>query len=144
MADYLTVDEFARWLKLCPETIRRWLRSGKVSGIKFGGPDGNWRIPSSEQQRFMPQSSPLVSGRTEKVFNLGCIQDAAGNMVAHMHPDGQVFARVGGQEDGRPCVWCERGVPRFGPVRRVVDGGVVQMLDAETGAQLVPPYRLGA
>jgi excisionase family DNA binding protein len=43
----LTVHEAAARLRLDPETIRRWLRDGRLSGIWLGSDKAGWRI--SEQ-----------------------------------------------------------------------------------------------
>ena len=48
---YLTVEEVARELKLNPETVYRWLRSGKLIGEKFGD---LWRIRESEVKGIKP------------------------------------------------------------------------------------------
>jgi excisionase family DNA binding protein len=42
--ELLTVDEAATLLKVDVETVRRWLRSGHLRGLKFGR---MWRIPAS-------------------------------------------------------------------------------------------------
>lgn len=76
------------------------------------------------------------------IFSRGCVQDAHGDMLAHMHPDGEVFEGIGGQEAGEPCVWCARGVPRHAAIKRVVENGLVTLTDAETGAPIMAPYRL--
>lgn len=42
--ELLTVEEAATRLKVDVETVRRWLRSGQLSGVKIGR---LWRIPSN-------------------------------------------------------------------------------------------------
>jgi len=42
---YLTTNEVAQFLNVTSETIKRWLRDGRIQGIKFGR---QWRIPSTE------------------------------------------------------------------------------------------------
>lgn len=42
--ELLTVDEAAVRLKVDVETVRRWLRSGQLRGLKLGR---MWRIPES-------------------------------------------------------------------------------------------------
>jgi excisionase family DNA binding protein len=49
----LTVAQVAAQLHLNPETVRRWLRDGKIQGIAFGVGRGGWRIRESELQRFL-------------------------------------------------------------------------------------------
>ncbi len=49
----LTVAEAAARLRINPETIRVWLRSGKLRGHMPGGDRIGWRIPESEVRRVM-------------------------------------------------------------------------------------------
>jgi excisionase family DNA binding protein len=53
----LTVSEVADRLRLKPETVRRWLRSGKLHGVSLGSDSAGWRIPESEVQRLLAGSS---------------------------------------------------------------------------------------
>lgn len=55
MADerLLTVSEVAERLRMNPETVRIWLRSGKLKGYRPGGPRMGYRIPESEVQRVL-------------------------------------------------------------------------------------------
>lgn len=44
----LTVNEAAAALSLNIQTVRRWLKSGKLRGLKTGdGQTSRWRIPES-------------------------------------------------------------------------------------------------
>lgn len=42
----LTVNEAAAALKLNPQTVREWLRSGKLRGLRTTE-NGRWRVPES-------------------------------------------------------------------------------------------------
>ena len=55
MADeeLLTVDEVARRLKLHPETVRRWIRAGRLKAISLGSDRAGLRIRASEIQRLL-------------------------------------------------------------------------------------------
>jgi excisionase family DNA binding protein len=53
---FLTVQEVAARLRMNPETIRRWLRQGKLQGRMFGGDRGGYRIAEAEVQRFIAES----------------------------------------------------------------------------------------
>jgi excisionase family DNA binding protein len=55
MADeeVLTVAEVARRLRVHPVTLRKWLRAGKVRGVRLGGTKTGWRIPASEVTRLL-------------------------------------------------------------------------------------------
>ena len=48
METYLTVEETAQTLKVSIDSVRRWLRSGKLRGNRYGGV---WRVPASELHR---------------------------------------------------------------------------------------------
>lgn len=73
---------------------------------------------------------------SDKVFDRGAFQDGEGRMVMHMHPEGEAFDGIGDQQPGEPCEWCERGVPRYGAIRRLVEGSRVTITDVETGQVL--------
>jgi excisionase family DNA binding protein len=49
----LTVSEVAERLRLGEETIRRWLRQGKLHGTKLGPTSAGYRIPESEVERIL-------------------------------------------------------------------------------------------
>ena len=51
--DVLTVAEVARRLRVHPVTLRKWLRAGKVRGVRLGGTKTGWRIPASEVTRLL-------------------------------------------------------------------------------------------
>jgi excisionase family DNA binding protein len=46
-----TVDEAAEFLKVHPESVRRWLRDGKLHGHRVTRRAG-WRIPEAELRKF--------------------------------------------------------------------------------------------
>ena len=56
----LTVAQVAERLATRPETVRRWLRDGRLRGVRLGGRKTGWRIPESEVRR-------LLSGGTNDV-----------------------------------------------------------------------------
>ncbi len=51
---WLTVDEAAAQIQVHPETIRRWLRDGKVVGVLISRA-GGYRIKQSELDRFLSE-----------------------------------------------------------------------------------------
>ena len=53
----LTVAEAAERLRTSEETIRRWLRDGKLRGVRIGSTRVGWRIPESEVRRLLSGSS---------------------------------------------------------------------------------------
>ena len=48
-----TVREVADRLRSSPETVRRWLRQGKLRGFRPGGTKLGYRVPESELERFL-------------------------------------------------------------------------------------------
>ena len=49
----LTVLEVATQLRITPKTVRRWLRAGKLRGVRLGGKKVGWRIPQGEVDRLV-------------------------------------------------------------------------------------------
>ena len=54
--DLLTVWQLAEHLNIGEETVRRWLRSGKLRGIRLSRKAG-WRIRASDYFDFLESSS---------------------------------------------------------------------------------------
>ena len=52
--ELLTVEEIARRMKVNPETVRRWLRSKRLHGVRLSDKAG-WRVRASEVERFLTQ-----------------------------------------------------------------------------------------
>lgn len=48
----LTVVEVAKYFRVDPESVRRWLREGKILGINLGRGPG-WRIRVGDLQTFV-------------------------------------------------------------------------------------------
>jgi excisionase family DNA binding protein len=48
----MTVPEVAERLRINPETVRRWLRQGRLHGVLMGGRRGGYRIKESEVARI--------------------------------------------------------------------------------------------
>ena len=51
--EVLTVKEAAARLKLNPETIRRWIKSGRIRAVSLGSDRAGFRIPASEVARIL-------------------------------------------------------------------------------------------
>lgn len=49
----LRVADVAAKLKVHPETVRDWLRQGRLRGSRLGGDRAGWRIAESEVERFL-------------------------------------------------------------------------------------------
>lgn len=52
----LTVPEVAGYLRIDPESTRRWLREGKLAGINLGRGPG-WRIRRGDLAQFLDERS---------------------------------------------------------------------------------------
>ncbi len=48
--ELLTVEETAKYLKMSPQVIRRWLREKKLPGVKIGK---EWRIDKADIDALM-------------------------------------------------------------------------------------------
>lgn len=48
-----TVSEVAARMRMDPETVRVWLRTGKLRGFRPGGKRLGWRIRESEVRRVV-------------------------------------------------------------------------------------------
>lgn len=53
----LSVEDVAARLDVTEETVRRWLRSGDLRGIRLSRKAG-WRIRESELQAFLDKRTP--------------------------------------------------------------------------------------
>lgn len=54
---FLTKDEVAKYLRVHPRTIERWLKSGELVGHKLGkGKTSLWRIPEHEVKKFLEKN----------------------------------------------------------------------------------------
>ena len=56
----LTVEEAAERIRTTAQTVRRWLRDGKLRGVRPGGTKLGWRIPASEVSRLLAGSPALT------------------------------------------------------------------------------------
>ena len=56
--DLLTVTEVAEQLRVSEETVRRWLRDGRLRGRRLPSTRAGWRIPASEMRRFVAEEDP--------------------------------------------------------------------------------------
>lgn len=51
-----TVAEVSSKLRVTPQTVQRWLLSGRVAGYKLAHGRVGWRIPQSEVERLLTES----------------------------------------------------------------------------------------
>ena len=57
----LTVEEIAEQVSVTHETVRRWLRSGDLRGVRLARKAG-WRVRESDLQAFLERHMPQVPG----------------------------------------------------------------------------------
>lgn len=59
----LTVPEVAARVRANEDTVRRWLRTGRLKGILLGGRKLGYRIPEGELERFLRGEGPEGKGK---------------------------------------------------------------------------------
>jgi excisionase family DNA binding protein len=52
--EYLTIEEAASRVKVKPDTLRLWLRTGRLKGLKAGR---LWRVRPTDLEAFLEQSA---------------------------------------------------------------------------------------
>jgi excisionase family DNA binding protein len=67
----LTVREVAARLRSSPETVRRWLRQGKLRGFRLGGTKLGYRVTESELDRFLGEFADQIPLPPQRVDNGG-------------------------------------------------------------------------
>ena len=77
---YYTVDEVAARLRVDPQTVRRWLREGRLPGVKPGGDKAGWRIAGADvaallrpHGRRAPGPPPVNHGDARRSAALGAV-----------------------------------------------------------------------
>jgi excisionase family DNA binding protein len=58
--EYLTIEEAASRVKVKPDTLRLWLRTGQLKGLKAGR---LWRVRPTDLEVFLEQSAQKALGR---------------------------------------------------------------------------------
>lgn len=72
-SDFLSIKEFAAKLGVHPDTIRRGIKRGRISGFKVGGGKrSTYRIPKSETNRMAicdmeEMIEKILEKRTQKI-----------------------------------------------------------------------------
>jgi excisionase family DNA binding protein len=49
----MTTEQAAERLQVGVVTVQRWLRSGRLRGVRIGGRRAGWRIPANEVERLL-------------------------------------------------------------------------------------------
>ncbi len=63
---YLRVPEVADHLRVDPETVRRWLRAGKLRGVLLSQ-QGGYRVAESELRRFLAERTGGLASERNRV-----------------------------------------------------------------------------
>jgi excisionase family DNA binding protein len=64
--EFFTVEEIADKLKVSEQTIRAWIREGRLEAYKFGRAH---RIPAASFQQFMEQSKQASQSSGDAAVN---------------------------------------------------------------------------
>jgi excisionase family DNA binding protein len=94
MSEYLTAAEVAALLKVPPETVKIWLRSGTLSGVILSDRAG-WRVHRVDVDRFLDaqREHGPIERRAGRLGRAGVL---LGNLVAaglgDLAPPGDGFA----------------------------------------------------
>lgn len=51
--ELLKVEEISARFRVHPETVRRWIRTGRLKAIRLGSERAGYRIPASEVERIL-------------------------------------------------------------------------------------------
>lgn len=51
----LTVEEIAERLRVHSETVRQWLRDGRLKGFRPGGKRAGWRVTEADLEGFLDE-----------------------------------------------------------------------------------------
>ena len=62
--EYLTIEEAASRVKVKPDTLRLWLRTGRLKGLKAGR---LWRVKTTDLEAFLEQSAKKALERHDPV-----------------------------------------------------------------------------
>jgi excisionase family DNA binding protein len=61
---WLTVEQIATRMQVTPETVRRWLRSRKLRGVRLSDKAG-WRVRASDLDRYIVGLMPAETEEEE-------------------------------------------------------------------------------
>jgi excisionase family DNA binding protein len=75
MADerWFTVQQIADLLQVHPETVREWLRDGRLQGRKLGN-RGGWRVRESVLNAFLTEDD---EGKAARLISAGALPGGA-------------------------------------------------------------------
>ena len=61
--DFYTVTEFAKKLRVHPNTVRNMIKIGRIMAVKFGHDKRSYRIPHSEIERLIIKDLKEIYGK---------------------------------------------------------------------------------
>ncbi len=57
LMNFLTKGEVAKYFRVHPRTVERWLKTGLLKGYKLGkGKTALWRIPETEKENLLKRT----------------------------------------------------------------------------------------
>ncbi|TPG21751.1 DNA-binding protein [Sphingomonas koreensis] len=86
MVDLLSVDEAAAVLKVHPNTVRAWVRAGRIPGAKIGR---GWRfieadlVAATRQRYSAPARMQLSAFQEEALWHSGNVQTSTTSISQH-------------------------------------------------------------
>jgi len=60
MSEILSVQDVAKRLDVHDQTVRRWLKSGQLRGMPFGGRTG-WRVEEEDLREFIENMKKVAA-----------------------------------------------------------------------------------
>jgi excisionase family DNA binding protein len=60
MSEILSVQDVAKRLDVHDQTVRRWLKSGQLKGMPFGGRTG-WRVEEEDLREFIENMKKVAA-----------------------------------------------------------------------------------
>ena len=136
---FLTVPEVAERIRITPETVRRWLRAGRLHGVLLGGDKMGYRIDETEVTRLMGVTSSPT--RSEVIIAIAHQKGGVGKStstallaaeLAELRPEWSILV-----EDLDPYRHLTERWPGETPSLRLVDEGqdrgTVRLIDTGPG-----------
>lgn len=92
----LTVKDIAEDLSYCPNTVKRWIRMGRIKATKVGVP-ATWVISEEDYKNFLENNSALQyahDGNEGSKKYLRCKKDACTDIIVRVRETDKQFDTV--------------------------------------------------
>jgi excisionase family DNA binding protein len=119
---YLTVEQIVARLQVDKETVRRWLRTGRLNGIRPGGSKAGYRVTEEDLQKFLAVQNPQAREEFENRSTMSIDQYEAETLNWYIE---NIPSSVSVVEDGINAL--KLGLEACAGLRDVSDERVVQM-----------------